>query len=445
MTLPFPQPSDESNSLPPEPGKITSLIIPGAPPRLLLVDDDESMLMILQETLGREGYEVETALSAPEALQRVQQKSYALIMTDQRMPGMTGIELLNRIQEIQPDATRILITGVVELNTVIDCINKGEIYRFLMKPWLHEELLVTVRNAIQRYELIRHNHKLHEETVSMNERLMELNHELKARVIREEDQNIQLGRLNNALQQNLQRSVELCLKTMQAFYPGLGVQARRVHSLCCTIADALRLSESDRHVLEFSAWLHDIGFLAVPRRLIRVWQKAPETLNGGDLATVHQHPILGQELAGFVNDLAEVGSVIRSHHEQFDGKGFPDGLAGEDIPWLARLLGVAVSYVESEMKDQDPSEMLRKGSGKQFDPEAVRILLSSSPQPGPLRRERELPLSALRPGMMLARGIYTANGMLLIPAGQVLNEPSIQKLQNHHRTNPIRHSLLVYC
>lgn len=444
MNLPLSK-SNESHFLPPEPGKVTAFIDPQSPPRLLLVDDDESMLMILQETLGREGYEVETALSAPEALQRVQQKSYALVMTDQRMPGMTGVELLNRIQGIQPDTTRILITGVVELNTVIDCINKGEIYRFLMKPWLHEELLVTVRNGVQRYELIRHNNKLHEETVSMNERLVELNHELKLKIAREEDQNIQLARLNKALQQNLQRSVELCLKTMQAFYPGLGVQARRVQSLCSTIADAVNLPDSERQVLEISAWLHDIGFLAVPRRLIKLWQKSPQMLSGGDLATVHQHPILGQELAGFANDLADVGAVIRSHHERFDGKGFPDQLSGDQIPWLSRLLAVAVAYVEAEFQDQNPADVLRKGSGKQFDPEAVRILLSTSPQPGPLRRERELPLSDLRPGMMLAQGIYTANGMLLIPAGQVLSAPAIQKLQNHNKTNPIRHSLLVYC
>jgi response regulator RpfG family c-di-GMP phosphodiesterase len=445
MTLPFLKPSNDDSHLPPEPGKITAFIIPQSPPRLLLVDDDESMLLILQETLGREGYEVETALSAPEALQRVQQKSYALIMTDQRMPGMSGIDLLNRIQEIQPDTTRILITGVVELNTVIDCINKGEIYRFLMKPWLHEELLVTVRNGVQRYQLIRHNHKLHEETVAMNERLLELNHQLKIKVAREEDQNIELARLNTALQQNLHRSIELCLKTMQAFYPGLGVQARRVHSLCCAMADSLRLTESDRQVLEISAWLHDIGFLAVPRRLIQHWQKTPETLSGGDLATVHQHPILGQELAGFVKDLADVGSVIRSHHERVDGQGFPDRLSGDQIPWLARLLAVAVAYVETEFKNLDPAEMLRNGSGKQFDPEAVRVLLSASPEPGPLRRERELPLSDLRPGMMLARGFYTPNGVLLVPGGQVLNETSLQKLRSHHRTHPIRQSLLVYC
>jgi response regulator RpfG family c-di-GMP phosphodiesterase len=366
-------------------------------------------------------------------------------MTDQRMPGMTGVDLLSRIQEIQPDTTRILITGVVELNTVIDSINKGEIYRFLMKPWLNEELLLTVRNGVQRYELIRRNAKLHEETVSMNERLVELNEELRAWVLREESQNLQLAKLNKTLQQNLQRSIELCLKTMEAFHPSLGVQARRVHSLCCVMAETLGLAESERHVLEISAWLHDIGFLAVPRRVIKVWEKTPDKLSETELETVQQHPVLGQELARFVHDLADVGLVIRAHHERFDGRGFPDGLSGDKIPWLARLLGVAVAYAEAELKEQHPVAILKKGSGKQFDPEAVKALVSAAKAPTATRREREILVGDLQPGMTLAQGIYNAKGKLLIPAGEVLSKPAIQKIQKQHRASPIQQSLLVYC
>src|SRR4051812_46333022 len=443
MSTPFAQPETEILAGP-EPGKITAFIIPEAPPRILLVDDDDSMLFILQQTIAKEGYEVETALSAPEALQRVQQKQYALVMTDQRMPGMTGVDLLSRIQEIQPDTTRILITGVVELNTVIDSINKGEIYRFLMKPWLNEELLLTVRNGVQRYELIRRNAKLHDETVSMNERLVELNEELRAWVLREESQNLQLAKLNKTLQQNLQRSIELCLKTMEAFHPALGVQARRVHSLCCVMAETLGLSESERHVLEISAWLHDIGFLAVPRRVIKLWEKTPAKLSQSELETLQRHPVLGQELARFVHDLADVGLVIWAHHERFDGRGFPDRLSGDKIPWLGRLLAVAVAYAEAEQKGQNPAAILRKGSGKLFDPEAVKALVSAPKLPATVPREREIQVRDLLPGMTLAQGIYDAKGKLLVAAGGGLYKAAIQKLRKQHRTSPIEQLLLVY-
>src|ERR1041384_2381178 len=156
------------------PANITHLIRPDNPPRVLLVDDDESLVYILQETLAREGYKIVTAFSGPEALLKSEQEDFALNMSDQKMPQMSGTEFFSRIQQIQPDATRVLMTGVVELNTIVDSVNKGEIYRFLVKPWLHEELIVTVRNAVQRHELIRHNARLHEVTRSLNERLGEL-------------------------------------------------------------------------------------------------------------------------------------------------------------------------------------------------------------------------------------------------------------------------------
>jgi HD-GYP domain-containing protein (c-di-GMP phosphodiesterase class II) len=160
---------------------------------------------------------------------------------------------------------------------------------------------------------------------------------------------------------------------------------------------------------------------------------------------VEQHPVLGVELAGFVKPLAGVGEVIRSHHERFDGAGYPDGLSGENIPWLGRLLAVAVYYAESNYDPETTLEAIRQGRGDLFDPEAVRAFLRGLPLAAVPRKEREVLLSELRPGMVLATGIYLSSGMLLIPEGQKLSEPFIDKLINHNRISPISQSLLVYC
>jgi len=370
-----------------------------------------------------------------------------LILTDQRMPGLTGLQLLARAKEIQGNASRVLMTGVLDLSTVIDSINTGEIYRFMVKPWLREELLVTVSNAVQRHELICRNILLQQTTQAMNERLNELNHSLETKIADEKKQHQQLAELNEALEQNLRRSVELCVNTMQTFSPGLGAQARRVVEICRALADGLDLSQEKRQILEISAWLHDIGLVSVPRRLIKLWQTNPGGLNSNELSLIMQHPALGQELAGFVHHLAEVGMVIRSHHERFDGTGYPDGLAGDAIPWLGRLLAVAVGYAEGSHQEWDPEalEALQKKSGSAYDPEAVRLMARCRPRTSLAYKEREMMLSELKAGMILARGIYAANGLLLIPEGQILNEPAIDKLRNHNRVNPIRQSLLVYC
>jgi DNA-binding NtrC family response regulator len=115
---------------------------------VLLVDDDHSVLASLRETLRREGYDVVTASNAIEALSLFNSHSFSTIITDQQMPMLSGLELLAQAKTMQPDATRILITAVLNLGTAIDSINKGEVYRFVVKPWLREELLLTVRNAI---------------------------------------------------------------------------------------------------------------------------------------------------------------------------------------------------------------------------------------------------------------------------------------------------------
>lgn len=414
-------------------------------PRLLVVDDEDIVLVALRETLRRERYDVVATSSPTAALEELRKSEFSVIISDQCMPVMTGLELLAQAREIQPNATRILITAVLSLDTVIDAINKGEIYRFIVKPWLREELLVTIKNAVQRNELIRQNVRLQATTQAMNAQLVELNRSLEQQVKLVAQQNKQLGDMNQALEQNLLRSLELCLQTMQTFYPTLGHQARRAAEVCRSMAQVLNLPPEDRRVLESAAWLHDIGLVGVPRRIIRRWQEAPDALDAAERALIEQHPILGQELSSFTSGLEAVGTIIRAHHERYDGKGYPDQMVAGNIPWLARLLAVAVAEASSRLTREDTLEAIKLASGAAFDPQAVRVLLQALPlAPGP-RKERQIALSELRPGMVLAQGIYTSNGMLLVPEGQQLNATFIEKLLNHNRVQPITQSLVVYC
>jgi response regulator RpfG family c-di-GMP phosphodiesterase len=412
---------------------------------ILIVDDEEIVLVALYETLRREHYDVVTTSDPATALAELKKTEFSVIISDQRMPMMTGLELLAQAREIQPNAIRILITAVLSLDTVIDAINKGEIYRFVVKPWLREELLVTVKNAVQRYELIRQNTRLQAATQAMNQQLVDLNRSLEQQVKLVAQQNDKLADMNHALEQNLLRSMELCLRTMQTYYPTLGNQARRVAQLCRSMADASQLSAEDRRILESAALLHDIGLVGVPRHLIRKWQDNPRSLDEAERALVEQHPILSQELSAFGVGMEKVGEVIRAHHERLDGTGYPDQLMGENISWLARLLTVAVAYASSPLTREDALEEVKMQSGSAFDPEAIRALLKALPMVSLLRREREVMLSDLRPGMVLARGIHTANGLLLVPEGQQLNATYIEKLLNHNRVQPITQSLVVYC
>jgi response regulator RpfG family c-di-GMP phosphodiesterase len=412
---------------------------------ILIVDDEEIVLVALRDTLLREGYSIVASPHAIHALSVLKEARFSVVITDQQMPMVTGLEFLAQVREIQPDATRILITAVLSLSTVIDAINKGEIYRFIVKPWMREELLATVKNAVQRHELITRNARLQAATQAMNRQLQDLNLSLEAQVARVAEQNAQLQSYAISQEENMRRSVELCVQTMRTFYPTVGHQARRVAALCQAMAAGYELTPTQRQTLEISGYIYDIGLIGVPRRLIKQWQEAPESLSEAEWTLIHQHPILGQELAQFVNHLDAVGPTIRGHHERFDGTGYPDRLRGAGIPWLARLLAVAVAHAESNLGPKLATEMISQGSGTAFDPEAVRIFLGTAPKAVVPGKQRVVPLSDLRPGMVLAEGIYSENGMLLIPDGQRLTAPYIAKLLNYNRINPISQSLLVYC
>ena len=264
--------------------------------RILVVDDEEMVLKGLRDTLTREGYHVVTSSNPFLGLEELKRHTFSVIISDNHMPGMLGMQFLAQAREIQPNASRILITAVLSLDTVIDAINKGEIYRFIVKPWLREELLATVKNAVQRYELIDNNTLLQSKSVILNRELTEANRSLELQIARVGEQNESLGQLNKALEENLQHAVKLGLHVLETFNPALGNKARRVHQICTAIADTLHLPAEKRQILEFSAWLHDIGLVAIHRDLIRRWEESPDGLKPEELNVLRSHPILGQDL-----------------------------------------------------------------------------------------------------------------------------------------------------
>src|SRR5580693_7982104 len=149
---------------------------------ILIVDDEAASLALLQDDLENAGCKTVGFTDPEPALEEIKKRKFSVIMADQRMPRLSGLELLAQSRELQPCAARILITGVLQLNTVIDAINKGEVFRFVVKPWLREELLATVKNGIHRYDLICRNEHLQQATQSMNEQLIGLNRSLEQQV-----------------------------------------------------------------------------------------------------------------------------------------------------------------------------------------------------------------------------------------------------------------------
>lgn len=411
---------------------------------ILVVDDEQIVLSSLRATLEREGYEVVACGSPLKALEVVRERSFAVILSDQRMPEMMGLDFLVACHKLQPHSSRILMTAVLSLPTIVEAINKGEIFRFIAKPWLREELTTTIKNAYQRFDLLVANERLQKETSNLNARLQESNLNLEARVRELAASNSQLDVVNRELATNFDHSLDLCTRILSTFDPLLADQTKSLIAICAQMAATEHFSSDEKHVLKTSARLCDLGLIGVNREMLRAFRTTPDKLTERELEILHNHPVYSQTLAAYVDNRAALGETIRAHHEQFDGQGYPDGLAGQSIPWTARCLAVAVTYVECGLPKDQAIERVLSLSGSVLDPEAVRLFLKVTQLLHLPRQVREIMLEDLRAGMVLANGIFSPHGMLLIGEGQALSSQMIAKIQNHNFVSPISQRLLVY-
>lgn len=418
--------------------------MPDLPPkRVLIVDDEPLVLMALRETLESAGFQVDACNSPTQGLERVRETEYPTVISDQRMPDMTGLEFLQEVRRLCPQTARILITGVLRLNTVVDAINQGEIFRFLAKPWLREELIATAENAYQHYLLQRRNTNLQLELQEVNDALMQSNQELERQLHKLNRAHQNLDQEHFTLSQNFDRSLTAWNKMLDTYLPLLAEETERAVALCDQIIEGSDMEPKEARILKVSAWLKNIGYLHVHRDLIVKFRDDPESLSEAELNAYQQAPVHGESLAYFVDELKEVGRTIRAQYERLDGRGYPDGLAGDLIPRPARILAVIAYFVESTASRARTLEQIIERSGKAFCPDAVRLFLKAAePQRWP-SGVREVLISELRPGMRLARNLLSPSGILLVPEDTVLDDHSIRRLNRYNAANQLQDRILV--
>lgn len=394
-----------------------------SPSSILVVDDEPEILEVLEPLLRASGYQVDACSSSREALEKLEERTYACLIVDHFMPDILGLDLLAVAQERQPHAARILVTGQPSVEVLLEALNKGEIYRFMEKPWDEQKLLQLVDRAVARYRLQEENTALHRQTEELNR---------------------QLEVANTVLKENFQRSIALCQNLMSTFFPLLGECARGVEAICQQFCKAGLLPENEQRVLMVSAALHNIGLIGITRDILAQYFHEPDALSLEDRFMLEKHPVYGATLAGFVGHLEGVAETIRAHHERWDGKGYPDGLREESIPRPARYLAVAAAFVESRLSHTDAVQYVIDEANQAFFPDAVRAFLKVTQAARLPKRVREITLDDLRPGMILARGLHTPTGLLLVPEEQPLSREMVDRIHKHDILDHIQDRLLVY-
>ncbi|MCW8876823.1 MAG: response regulator [Kangiellaceae bacterium] len=403
---------------------------------ILLVDDEKNILLSLRRLFRPVGYQVLTATSGAEGLQLIEDNPVDLIISDMRMPEMTGAEFLERVANQWPDIVRILLTGFSDVDSTIDAINKGKIYKYVTKPWDDTELKMTVSQALEMAKIRKERDSLQKLTQAQNVELKDLNSNLEQKVeARTADLNKAMG--------DLKSSYMASVKTFSSLIEmrkGLGAgESRKVAELARRLAIACGSGNSMAQSVMVAGLLHNIGKLSLPDNLIC---KPYLTLTEAEKKEVHKHPLIAESVLMGLEPLSETAKIIRSHHELYNGRGYPDHLAKGDIPVGACVLCVANEFEElksgrlykDRYSEEQAIEMIKKNSGIRYHPKVVEAFLKlfgAEEKKSTYTPERILKVMALRPGMVLSKDIVTQSQMLLLTKGRVLNEQLIEKLENY--------------
>lgn len=305
---------------------------------ILIVDDEENNLQLLKRTL-RGQYNIKTAHNGLEGLEiaKAEGDQIALIVSDQKMPVMEGTEFLREVEKIHPRIVKILLTGHVDTDIIVSSINECNLFQYILKPFEPSDLQVAVDNGIKKYNL------------SEAKRLM-------------------LRDLSELFYKTL-KSISCALDAKDAYTNG---HSLRVTLYSLMLANELHLDNHTLESIETAGLLHDIGKIGIPQSVLCKNGK----LTDEEFAIMKSHPEKGEKIIMNIEKLKMVSHWLKSHHERWDGRGYPQGLSGEDIPLSARIIAIADTYdamtstrpYRTALAHEVAIGEIQKCAGTQFDP-----------------------------------------------------------------------------
>ena len=453
---------------------------------ILLVDDEESITKALRRLFRSTGFKINTAESGQEGLDVLEntKEPVSLIISDQRMPEMTGAQFLEKARKIFPDAIRFLLTGYSDMDAIVDAVNKGEIHRYLTKPWNDEDLLIQVKQAIVQYEMVLENRRLNQLTKKQNMELKELNEDLEQKVIERtkkiNQKKEQLKESNIKLEKSFKDTIRLLASLIESTNPALGKQIKDVPHLSKEIAEEMGVDKETVSNIEMAGMIHDIGLLGLPDKLC---EKDEKDMTGSEFKIYSHHPVIGSICLEAVERLTDVGEIILCHHEHFNGKGFPSGLKGEEIPLGSRIIGAVSDYcrinafwpddfkkviakaqrllgppannIELTNREALIDEVVRKyfdlRTSTYYDPDIVSIILnkihadsvgSEGKRNG--KKSAMVHFNDLKVGMVLASTLYTNDGRRILAGDKVINKALLDGIKKLAQGKAIEEKIEVW-
>jgi len=334
-----------------------------AAPKILVVDDEEAIRETVSTLLEARGYQCTAVSNAREALQQLQRDSHDLLLSDIIMPGMDGLQLLERAQAHDRDLPVIMVTAMHDISTALEAIRMGA-YDYILKPFEKDQLYLSVRRALEHRRLVLENRNYQRNL----EKLVA-------------DRTVQLSKALYELEQSYDYTLEAFGGALDLKDAETEGHCQRVTAITISIAKAMGVdAESLRHIAR-GAFLHDIGKMGVPDQILR----KPGPLTEAEREIMRRHCEIGYNVLERIPFLREASEIVLSHQEHYDGSGYPRGLRGEQIPLMARILSIADAYdamlsprpYRPALSPDEAQRTLQGGAGSQWDPHLIRVFLDA--------------------------------------------------------------------
>ncbi len=418
-------------------------------PTILCVDDEPNILSSLRRLFRTKGFQVRVAEGGRAGLALLETETVDLVISDMRMPEMDGAQFLAQVRERWPDTVRLLLTGYSDVTSIIDAINRGEIYRYITKPWDDNDIVLIVRQALERKALELEKKRLEDLSIRQNEELKTLNASLEAKV---EARTAELRVANDSLQganEKLKASFVTSIKVFSTLIEmrggNLAGHSRRVADLARRIAQKLQLDSRQVQEIFVAGLLHEIGKVGFADELLST---PVAMMKPAQLDAYRKHTVQAEQLLLPLQDLRGPSEIISAQFERFDGTGFPDRLSADHIPIGARILTLASDYDNMQigtltqrlLNPEEARIIIVHSSGSRYDPAVVTafvaVLGGASREETEKERLSEMAVSArdLQVGMILSRDLITPNGLLMLSADHVLDARIISRIINFEKS-----------
>jgi response regulator RpfG family c-di-GMP phosphodiesterase len=429
---------------------------------ILCVDDEPSILSSLRRLFRAKGFQVKVAEGGAAGLAVLENEPIDLVISDMRMPEMDGVVFLEHVRQRWPDTMRLLLTGYADITSIMGAINRGEIYRYIAKPWDDNDIILIVRSALQHRALELDQKRLQVLVHQQNEELKTLNASLEVKVDERTAElkkaNLALNGANDRLKNNFITSIKVFTSLIELRDSKLSGHSRRVADLARRMAVQLGLDNKQVQEIFVAGLLHEIGKVGFDDELMGL---SVSLMNTRQIETYRKHPAQAAQILMPLEELKSAVDMINSQLERFDGSGYPQQLSGSHIPLGARIISVACDYDSlqigilgtSQLTAREAQASIRHGSGRRYDPTVVESLVAVfADKPDQTRRddvpEKQQELSVkshdLKAGMVLSRDLMTPSGLLMLTAGHVLEDAVIRKIANFEKSIGLKLSADVW-